>query len=221
MENLPGELIVYRDEHILAILGKETKPVDESFLIKRLAAEFGYPGFDSHLFTLHFSLFHSLYNLRISEGLKGFYLHISPIYLRILKMPHISQCSYYYEKPGQYCLAGTEEGKHLCGFHLYQFGTLPEPDFLTDFYINRENVRTDPAVFDKIGRGLRIYASRKKETEAAAELFALARPTPEKIKLRYHRLAMEFHPDKCGNGEKMIEINSAYTLLMEVYGALR
>lgn len=218
---LPGELIEYRDDHILAILGNETKPVAESFLIKKLSAEYGYPGFDSNIFTLHFSLFHSLYKLRISQGNKGLYLHISPMYLRIIKIPDYSQCSYYNEKQGKYCLAGTVENSHLCGFHYNYFRIFAEPDFLTDFYINSENINSDLEVFDKISRGIRIYASRKKETDAAAELFGLAHPTPEKIKLRYHRLAMEFHPDKCGSVEKMIEINSAYTLLMQVYGTIR
>lgn len=217
---LPGELIVYRDDHLLAILGNESKPVAESFLIKKLASEYGYPGFDSDLFTLHFSLFHSLYKLRISQGLKGFYLHISPMYLRIVKMPDHHQCSFYNEKQGEYCLGENDEGKHLCSFHYNYFRTFPEPDFLTDFYINSENVNSDLEVFDKISRGIKIYASRKKETDAAAELFGLARPTPEKIKMRYHRLAMEFHPDKCGKAEKMIEINSAYVLLMQVYSGL-
>jgi len=217
---LSRELIVYRDDHITAVLKNQNKPVDESFLIKRLAADYGYPGFDADIFTLHFSLFYSLYNLRISLGLTGFYLHISPIYLRIIEMPGYNRCSFYNEKNGEYCLTETDEGRHLCGFHYKYFRSFPEPDFLTDFYINRENISSDVAVFEKISRGVRMYASRKKDVDAAAQLFALARPTPEKIKLRYHRLAMEFHPDKCGTCEKMVEINSAYYLLMEVYGGL-
>jgi len=221
MEFFPDKLIIYRDDHIAAILEKEKKPVAESFLIKKLAAEYGYPGFDAHLFTLHFSLFHSLYKLKISQGIKGYYLNISPLYLRIIKMPALNQCSYYNEKHGDYCLTDIEAAAHLCPFHYNYFRNHPEPDFLTDFYINSENISSDPAVFDRISRGVRLYASRKKETDAAAELFGLLRPTAEKIKLRYHRLAREFHPDKRGTCEKMADINNAYNLLMEVYGGLK
>ncbi len=135
-------------------------------------------------------------------------------------MPAMFKCSWYNEKSGNYCLEKTETGSHLCSFHKKFLWNLPEPDFLTDFYINKENINSDISVFEKISRGIRIYSSRKKEVDAAAALFALTRPCLENIKLRYHRLAKEFHPDKLGSIEKMIEINSAYTLLMEVYGGL-
>lgn len=135
-------------------------------------------------------------------------------------MPGMNECSWYNEKFGNYCLETTKKGSHLCPFHENIFQNLPEPDFLTDFYINKENINSDITVFEKISRGMRIYASRKNEVDAAAALFALTRPTSEKIKLRYHRLAKEFHPDKLGSSEKMIEINSGYNLLMEVYGGV-
>jgi len=140
--------------------------------------------------------------------------------MRLIKMPGINECSWYNEKQGYYCLEKTVKGRHLCSFHENILLNLPEPDFLTDFYINSENINSDTAVFQKISRGMKLYASRKKEVDAAAELFYLTKPSLEKIKLRYHRLAMEFHPDKSGSSEKMIEINRAYNLLMEVYGGL-
>jgi hypothetical protein len=136
-------------------------------------------------------------------------------------MPRLNECSWYHEKQGNYCLEETVNSSHLCPFHENILWNLPEPDFLTDFYINSENINSDTTVFENISRGMKIYASRKKEVDAAAELFSLAKPSLEKIKLRYHRLAMEYHPDKSGSSEKMMEINSAYNLLMEVYGGLR
>lgn len=211
---------MFRDEHVINILQKQKSPVSEAFLIKELASLYSYPRFSRDIFSLHFSLFYSLYNLRKTLGMVRFYLHISPLYIRIIKMPGMSECSWYNEKQGNYCLEKVEKGSHMCRFHENIFRNFPEPDFLTDFYINIENINSDISVFEKISTGMRIYASRRKEVDEAAKLFSLTKPCMEKIKLRYHRLAMEFHPDKSGTSEKMMEINSAYNLLMEVYGGL-
>jgi len=139
------------------------------------------------LFKAHFLLYHCLYLLRDKMLVnKQAWLKIEAVSIQML--------SY-------------EEGK----------GGLSKLDKLRDYYLdfgNLENTSEDD-VYELIASFWNKISKHDKRDEALATL-GLEDPVDKKIiKDTYRRLAMEHHPDRGGDKERLQEINSAINILLK------
>ena len=138
------------------------------------------------LFKAHFLLFHILYQLRnwMSERKLG-RLEISPIKIQILP----------------YC-----DGED----------SIAEFDQLMEYYLDISNLEnTSPREVDEMLAGFYIKLNRQDHRKQALEVLGLEDPVDDtSIKKQYRRLAMEHHPDRGGDNERLQEINSAVRILI-------
>lgn len=70
------------------------------------------------------------------------------------------------------------------------------------------------ALFQTFG-GIDIIA-RLRLCKTSDERLEAFRAAKTEAKIHYHRLAMELHPDRGGDGEKLKEVNAAWTQLQKV-----
>ncbi len=140
-----------------------------------------------HLFCAHFLLFHALYRLRDrTRTERRGHLEIGPLRIRWLS-----------------CLEGPD--------------ALAAPDPLREYYLDPANLRATTArdVADLVGAFWARLGRRERRAEALAQL-GLADPVDDDIvKRAYRRLAMEHHPDRGGDKERLQAINAAARLLLK------
>lgn len=150
---------------------------------------------DQHrLFQEHFRLFHLLYRLRDRcrrEGRAD--LEIGALRIRVL--PH----------------AGGDS-------------TLPgHPDPLREYYLDWNNLTgTDGAGVDEMLGRFWVRLQGIEEREDALRALGLAADASfEQARERYRRLAMEHHPDRGGDQERLQAINAAMDTLARAHGRTR
>jgi len=145
------------------------------------------PAEPHQLFRAHFLLFHALYELadRLGATQQGL-LQIGPLCIR--------------------CLPWSEGEASLA---------LPDP--LRRYYLDWNNLdgTTEDDVSEMLDAFWRKLGRFDKREEALAEL-GLADPVDdETIKLAWRRLAMEHHPDRGGDKERLQTINAAVDCLIK------
>ncbi len=217
------KFIHFNRESIFEYLLTRNEPVMESSLIKQMGLDSMDGGLRENLYSIHFSLFHVLYSLRMEKGLEGFFCHIDPMRIRILPMPGNGFCSHYNPENGTFCLRKTH-GLPFCDFHIREYNRIRKNllwDPLSEFYINPENISFGrSALLEKLMNGISVYAFRKGEVERALEFFGIEYPGRDIIKRKYRELALEYHPDKnSGDESRMKDLNHYYSVLTEVFPA--
>ena len=144
------------------------------------------PAMPHELFRAHFILFHALYLLRDRFlADKCYLLNIDTLKIHLL--PYI-------------------EGEK----------DLQEADKLRDYYLDFNNLETtsEDDIYDMLASFWNNLNKIENREEALAEL-GLEDPVDDKtIKQEYRRLAMQHHPDRGGDNEKLQKINEAITLLL-------
>jgi hypothetical protein len=215
----PG-LIIFDTAGIFTILESRTAPVSEAELLRNLTGGSALPSKREKLFELHFSLYHALYRLKEEIGRRGMYLHLDPMRIRMIGVPGADRCHHYLPVEGLHCGRASDDSGY-CPLHERDPDELRAPSFdlLYDFYVNPDNISFGTStLLKKLMRGVVTYALRKGEIEAALACFGLRRPTRQRIRNKYHALALSFHPDLAGgDGSRMKEVNHAYRVLMEVF----
>jgi hypothetical protein len=212
-------LIEFDTGGIFTLLESMNVPVMEADLLRTVTGEQRIPSAREKLFELHFSFYHALYRLKDEAGARGFYLHLDPMRIRLVRIPDAGSCHYYDPETGAHC--GRDAGDGTCCMLHRDPGRDRALTFdpLHDFYTNPENLSFGTsAVLEKLMKGVVIYALRRGEVERALELFGLKRPTMKRIKRKYHEMAKSLHPDLDRGSEPLMkELNCAYQVLMEVY----
>lgn len=212
-------LIEFDTTTLFSMLDALDAPASEAYLLKQATGESRIPSGSERLFELHFSFFHALYRLKSEAGARGYYLHLDPMRIRLVRAPGPGACRHYDPVTGRHC-GGPAGDSGYCEAHLDP-GVLVSLSFdpLRDFYINPDNISFgESAILDRLMKGVVIYALRRGEVERALKVFGLSRPTMKRIKARYHELARSLHPDlHPGNESLMKELNHSYQVLMEIY----
>ncbi len=211
--------IAFDCDMIFDFLVQKNNPIMEIELLKLITKERYFSKTQEKLYSYHFSLYNALYKLKFIAGIEGYYLHLDPMRIRLIKVP-TKTCHFYNEIKGSYC-SNTAIGNY-CETHfnqgkqyLYKLEFNP----LQDFYLNEENiVFGDSELLKKIMQGFVVFAFKKNEINSAIDFFKISKPTKQNIQTKYHHLAKEYHPDKNnGNDEKMKKLNAAYQVLQEVF----
>lgn len=140
-----------------------------------------------NLFQTHFLLFHALYRLQTALADAGeAYLEISALCIRL----------HPFKQSDRQQLAGH--------------------DPLRDYYLDLANLeQTQQADVDAmLGNFWRRYLLHDQRTEYLAVLQLEEGASSDEIRLQYRRLAMQHHPDRGGDTERLQQINEAYAALM-------
>ena len=214
------ELIQINEDTLFDYLTEKNRPVMEYDLIKHFLHESSGNSDRHTLFIKHFSLYHSLYKLKFSAGVKGFYLHLDCMRIRLIRIPENGCCRHYDPVRGSFCGEKTEtdfcRGHERIYRHSADSATL---DILQDFYTDPENISFgDTEILKKLMNGIKVYCVRKKDIEEALKFFGIHKPGKKIITARYRELAGKYHPDRCGGSEEMMKkLNSFYMVLKEIY----
>lgn len=193
----------------------------EAVLLRALFGNINININDDNLYRAHFSLYHALYMLKSARGKEGYYFHLDPMRIRVLKIPDSGRCGYYFADRGFFC--GDDSGERgFCSVHhpaqndFYNSVTL---DILRDFYENPENVNFGmDGILRKLSAGIILYSLRKGEVERAKKFFGISYPDKKLVVKKYRELAFMLHPDRNGgNEEKMKELNLHYQVLREIF----
>ena len=186
------------DPFIVAVtkaLEKHPEGLTEYHLIGRLRDEgyFSYldppPASPYALFYAHFQLFHTLYQLR-DELWQAQRAHLEINTLMIRLRPYV---------PGSTALS--------------------TPDALRDYYLDLTNLETttEEDVHKLIMSFWTRLQCRDQRAAALAELGLLDPVDDETIKQTYRRLAMEHHPDRGGDKERLQAINVAASVVLKSF----
>ena len=214
------EIIPINEDELFDYLIQKNQPVMEFDIIKKFIPSENNDQVQQTLFVKHFSVYNALYNLKFSAGLKGYYLHLDCMRIRLIQIQEKDKCRHYDAESGQFCAEFTSAD--YCTQHLKQYENYRNSlsfDVLLDFYTDPENITFgESEILKKLMSGIKVYCLKKSEIEAALKLFKIHNPGKRNITARYRELAVMFHPDRCGGSDEMMkEINSAYTILKEVY----
>jgi hypothetical protein len=193
----------------------------EAALLRAVFGEINIDIKDENLYIAHFSLYHALYNLKLSNGNDGYYFHLDPMRIRMIQISSRGKCSYYHADRGIFCgdFSGDE---NFCLNHKprdEKINRCVSFDILKDFYENPENINFGMAgILKKLSNGIILYSLRKGEVDQAKIFFGVEYPDKKLVVKKYRELALKFHPDRNGgNEEKMRELNSHYQILREVF----
>lgn len=180
-----------------AELEKNPEGIGEYDLLQNLKSH-GYfdflssPASPHELFHAHFFLFHSLYLLRdIFLDKKLYILNIHT--LKIQLQPY-----------------------HVGIKSIESENNLQEADKLRAYYLDLNNLEkmSEDDVYDML-TAFWNKINRYDNREAALAELGLTDPVDDKvIKQEYRRLAMQHHPDRGGDSEKLQKINDAVALLL-------
>ena len=200
---------------IADFLKERKRPSAETELLRFSLNAGRIPSSQSELFAVHFELYHRLYLIRETQGADGWYLHLDPMRIRLVRLS--SGCLYYFPGTGSFC----GDGDSLrCPDHPHRFDpAYPAFDPLREFYLNHDNIEYwgDP-VFQKSLRGSAVYCFRTGAVKQALEFFGitLANPGRAIVLKRYRELAKAYHPDLCGGDDSLMKsLNAHYDVLRE------
>ena len=183
---------------LLTLLEAATDGISELELIRRLRdlqhPWFPEPSADEHrdhaLFQVHFRLFHVLYRLR-DEGWQrqAFHLEISPLCIRMLA---------YHEGDAALAQADPLREYYLDMTHLDGTSADDVDEMLGAFWVRMQGL-------EQKGEALQVLGlDGDADYEAARQ--------------RYRQLAMEHHPDRGGDPQRLQEINRAMDQLARAQG---
>ncbi len=214
------ELIKINEEQLFEFLAEKNMPVMEFDIIKHFVASKNEHPEEHTLFIKHFSIYHSLYKLKFSSGLKNYYLHLDCMRIRLIKIPEQGICRHYNPETGNFCGAPTYSD--FCTEHEEEYKEYRNSasfDILQDFYTDPENITFgDSEILKKLMSGIKVYCFRKKDIDDALRFFDIQKPGRKIIANRYRELAIKYHPDKCSGSEDMMKkLNSSYSILKEVF----
>lgn len=183
------------------LLRQYPRGISELDLIRRLQEQ-DHPWFprpreaahrDHALFQVHFRLFHTLYRLR-DQGWErqAFHLEIGPLCIRLLP---------------------------------YQAGeaTLAQPDPLRAYYLDLRHLeQTTAEQVDEMLGAFWVRMQGWDQRETALQTLGLGPEADyETARRRYRVLAMEHHPDRGGDPQRLQEINRAMDQLARAEGKAR
>ncbi len=212
------DIISVNSDEVFAYLAGKDEPVMEIVLIRHFAGDYPRQG-EEALFRVHFSIYHTLYRLKTIAGEMGYYLHIDPMRVRVIRIPH-EGCSHYFPEEGDFCRA-TVNGTSYCSVHSFhhQDESVPHFDPLREFYLNPDNISFGNShILKRIMKGIIVYGFKKGEIEEALAYFNIVRPNRKRIQKKYRELARQLHPDSGhGNINEMKRLNHAYNILKEVF----
>lgn len=202
---------------IALFLDSAGKPLPETAVMRYSFDINDIPSDSRELYEKHFLLYHSLYCIKKTWGYQGYYLHLHPLRIRLVKLP--AGCTYYYADSGEFCSEPLVNG--VCPFHRSMNEPLfPEYDCLDGFYSDIANIEWDQfEKIEKVRKGILIYSFRMSEVKQALSFMGFSIiPSGYMIRKRYRELAGQFHPDRSGgNAEKMKILNEGYALLKSVF----
>ncbi len=214
------KIIAISDMDLFDHLSSMGSPVMEGELIRRFAPD-GLPAASTEsLFIRHFSLYHALYRLKLSAGKRGFYLHLDPMRIRLIRLPGSSMCHYYMAEEGRFCSMDAETSL-FCQAHSPYGRDLQNRivfDPMADFYLNPDNIVFGKShLLDRLMKGMAAYCLRKGEIDRAWNCSAYRNREKDNTEEIYG-LALKYHPDRNDGSEaKMKEVNNAYHVLREVF----
>ena len=214
-------LLAFDREALFDFLAARDRPVSEVELLKHLTGKTYLSESREELYSLHFSLYHSLYTLRRLESGRSYYLHLDPMRIRLAAVPDPAGCVFYYPHDGRFCGRRVESGG-FCGYHAWYAGYYAGHllfDPMEDFYLNPDNISFGAsAVLSKLMRGIIVYSMRRGEVDEALRFFGMTHPSRRLLQKRYYELARLYHPDlKDGNDTMMKKLNSFYQVLREIF----
>jgi hypothetical protein len=213
-------MLQFEPHKIFDFLVSQNKPIMEIDVLRFATGGRRMPESREQLFELHFSLYHTLYRIKLEAGVRGYYLNLDPMRIRLIHVPGPSSCHFYSADAGSFCLRKADDGD-VCALHARHAAGSMEPAFdpLFEFYSNEENISFGKSgILEKLMKGVVIYALRKGEIQRALDFFGLSRPNLGTIKKRYRTLARNYHPDLNGGNETMMkELNHSYQILLEVF----
>jgi hypothetical protein len=188
------------EQYLLKVLLLHPAGLSEFELIQKLEAE-GQPGFETDclkgnlsLFQTHFFLFHSLYHLseQLSKQLvpgkdleNNYRLEISPLCIQLIPQKN---------NPG---------------------ASITAHDPLRDYYLNFDNLKDvkETEVSQLFTRFWERFISNDERRDALEELELQDPVDWPTIKKQHRRLAMQHHPDRGGDEERLQAINAAMDAL--------
>ena len=215
------EILKVNRDFLFEYLDSADGPLMEAVLLRAVFGDIKIDIKDDRLYIAHFSLYHALYSLKQLKGGLGYYFHLDPMRIRMIKAAEIGRCGYYYPERGIFCgeFSGNE---NFCPGHkprdekIYSSASF---DILKDFYENPENINFGMSgILKKLSDGIILYSLRKGEVDRAKSFFGIGYPDKKLVVRKYRELAFKYHPDRNGgNAEKMRELNSHYQILREVF----
>ncbi len=215
------EILNVNQDYLFEFLKSAEGPLMEAVLLRAVFGDIKIDIKDENLYISHFSLYHALYNLKLSKGLDGYYFHLDPMRIRMIQISEKGRCTYYHADRGLFC--GDFSGDaNLCVNHkprdekIYHSASF---DILKDFYENPENINFGmDGILKKLSNGIILYSLRKGEVDSAKKFFGIEFPDRKIVVRKYRELAFKYHPDRNGGDEeKMRELNSHYQILREVF----
>jgi hypothetical protein len=214
------ELIKINEDDLFDYLVKKELPVMEFDILKHIMPVQSDDTGQYTLFVKHFSLYHALYKLKFRSGVKGYYLHLDCMRIRLIPIPEKGRCRHYDAEKGNFC--GEQATSDYCIAHrtgYKHYRNSVSFDILQDFYTDAGNITFgDSELLKKLVSGISVYSFKKKDIDEALRFFDIHKPGKRIIINRYRELAVKYHPDKCGgSGEMMKKVNSAYMILKEVF----
>ncbi|MDH5737267.1 MAG: DnaJ domain-containing protein, partial [Gammaproteobacteria bacterium] len=95
---------------------------------------------------------------------------------------------------------------------------LTAPDSLSDYYLDIDNLFNTSE--EEVDAWLDDFWARylaNDEKQAALDVLGLSEPLNKKhVERRYRQLAMQHHPDRGGDAERLVEINHAVAVLRKL-----
>ncbi|MCP4136367.1 MAG: hypothetical protein GY754_35680 [bacterium] len=215
------ELIDIDIEQLFSFLEPKDVPVMEIEVLRYITGTTSMPRENGELFRIHFSLYHAFYRLKEEVGPGGYYLHLDPMRIRLLRIPGNNTCHHYETNPGKFCDEPVA-GSLYCQYHspVYShYGSSLLFDPLLEFYENPENISFGKSdLLKKLLNGVVVFISKKGELDQALKFFGLTHPGKKIIQKRYRELARKYHPDMLNGDDSMMKrLNRSYYLLKEVY----
>jgi hypothetical protein len=182
------------EQHLLKVLLLYPTGLSEFELIQKLETD-GQPGFETDclkgnlsLFQTHFFLFHSLYLLREQLALdqeQQYQLEITPLCIQIIPLKEKNATS------------------------------LAEHNPLRDYYLDLNNLKevNETEVNQLFTRFWERFITNDERRDALKELELQDPVEWPTIKKQHRRLAMQHHPDRGGDEERLQAINAAMEIL--------
>ena len=214
-------LIEFDIDEIFQYLLSSNIPVTENKVLYFITKLERLPKEREKLYEIHFSLYHALYILKQKAGKNGYYIHLEPMKIRLIKIPDDNHCHHYLPERGCFCNSSTERSGY-CRHHIRLYQDRKDKlsfDPLEEFYINPDNIVFGTGdLLKRLMRGIIIYAFKKGEVKKALEYFDISYPNRKIIQRRYHEFAKIYHPDKpSGDAVKMKLLNKSYQILQEIF----
>ena len=203
-----------QEGEIADFLIERNRPSAESELLRFACTAERLPSAQRELFAVHFELYHRLYKIRERFGNAGWYLHLDPMRIRLVRLP--SGCFFYFPDSGSFCGEGDAP---RCRAHPHRGDpSLPSFDPLREFYLNHDNVSYwDDPLFQKSLRGSAVYCFKAGAVKEALSFFGITLTNPGRalVVKRYRELSKQYHPDLCGSDSMMKLLNAHYDVLRE------